>query len=94
MVRYSCASDWNLLKPTKKCIKTYTSFLKLYEVCSFRLYKVCPWCGCEFDYHYYQGECPCCGDDDPPPQPGFVFFPELQVETSSLALFPELAFYP
>jgi hypothetical protein len=33
-------------------------------------------------------------DSDDPPQPGFVFLPELLLEDSPLALFPELAFYP
>jgi hypothetical protein len=33
-------------------------------------------------------------NDDDPPVPGFVFFPELLLPTSTLALFPELAFYP
>lgn len=95
MVGYSCANDCQLPGNTKKCVKTYTTSFKLYKVCCFRLYKVCPCCGCEFDYHYFDGECPGCRDnDDPPPQPGFVFFPELLLATSPLALFPELAFYP
>ena len=34
------------------------------------------------------------GDDDDPPPGGFVFFPELVVETSPAALFPELYFNP
>lgn len=88
---YSGTPNWHLAKSTKKCIKTYTSILKLYEFYFFRLYKVCSWCGCEFDYYYFHGVCPCCDD---PPQPGFVFFPELLLETSPLTLFPELAFYP
>ena len=96
----SNAPNWQLAKPNKKYIKTYTSNLKLYEVYYFKLYKVCPWCGCEFDYYFFHGICPCCADNpssnnsDDPPQPGFVFFPELLLATSPLALFPELAFYP
>lgn len=100
MDHYSGVPNWHLAKSTKKCIKTNTSIFKLYEVCYFRLYKVCSWCGCEFDYYFFHGVCPCCGDNrnidnsNDPPQPGFVFFPELLLETSTLALFPELAFYP
>ncbi|XER12483.1 hypothetical protein SATMO3_26730 [Sporomusa aerivorans] len=91
---YSYAHDWRLPRTAKRCVKTYTSVLNLYKVCYLRLYKVCLWCGCEFDEHYFHGECPCCGNDDPPPQPGFVLFPELLLASSPLALFPELAFYP
>lgn len=100
MDHYSGVPNWHLAKPTKKCIKTYSSTLKLYEVHFARLYKVCSWCGSEFDYYFLHGVCLYCGDkpnidnSDDPPQPGFVFFPELLLETSPLALFPELAFYP
>ncbi|SDF60479.1 hypothetical protein [Sporolituus thermophilus] len=100
MDHYFGIPNWPLPKSTKKCVKTYTSTLKLYEVSFFRLYKVCLWCGCEFDYYNFHGVCPFCGDNpngdniDDPPQPGFVFFPELLLATSPLALFPELAFYP
>ena len=99
MDHYSGVPNWHLAKSTKKCIKTNTSIFKLYEVCYFRLYKVCSWCGCEFDYYFFRGVCPCCGDNpninnNDPPQAGFVLFPELLLPTSELALFPELAFYP
>ena len=89
-----------LPKPTYECIKTITLTFKLCYVSTYRLYTVCQRCGCEFDYYYFQGICPYCGNNlilnyiDDPPQPGFVFFPELLLETSPLALFPELAFYP
>ncbi|XEQ93846.1 hypothetical protein SCACP_27430 [Sporomusa carbonis] len=85
---------WCLSKCTKKCIKIYEANFKLYRVCHYRLYKVCPRCGCEFDYYCYC-VCPCCGDNpDEPPEAGFVFFPELELETSPFTLFPELAFKP
>lgn len=60
----------------------------------YRPYKMCSWCGFGYD------DCPCytCpyyGDySDDPPAGGFVFFPELEVETSLSRLFPELFFYP
>ncbi|GMB00878.1 hypothetical protein PIPA1_36770 [Pelosinus sp. IPA-1] len=97
---YSGVPNWYFSKSTKNCINTYTLTLKLYEVYFTRLYKVCLWCDCEFNYYFFHGVCPYCGDkpnfnnSDDPPQPGFVFFPELLLATSPLALFPELAFYP
>lgn len=84
---------------TMQCVKTFQSEFKLYRISYYCLYKVCPWCGCEFECYEYN-ECPNCGnpgndgDDPDPPQPGFVLFPELLLPTSQLAMFPELAFYP
>lgn len=84
----------HLPKCTKECIKTYKSTFKLYKLCRYRLYKVCPWCGHEFDYYFYH-ICPCCGDNPDGATDGlFIFFPELEVETSPSRLFPELFFYP
>lgn len=97
---YSEIPNWYFAKSTKKYIKTYTLTLKLYKVYFTRLYKVCWRCSCEFDYYFCHGVCPYCGDkpninnSDDPPQPGFVFFPELLTEVSPFVLFPELAFYP
>lgn len=48
-------------KMEKECIKTYKSYYKMYRVCQYRLYKVCPCCGHEFDYHKHRGMCPKCG---------------------------------
>ena len=48
-------------KVEKECIKTYKTYYKLYRVCEFRLYKCCPCCGHEFDYHSHRGTCPKCG---------------------------------
>lgn len=80
-------------KCTKKCVKTYRQIFKLYKVCHYQLYVVCPYCGCEFDHRRHL--CPCCGNSPNNSNPGsFIFFPELQVETSLSQLFPELFFYP
>lgn len=46
-------------KMEKKCVKTFTSTFKLYRICHYRLYKVCPRCRHEYDYHRY-GMCPKC----------------------------------
>lgn len=48
-------------KVEKECVKTYKSYYKLYKVCQYRIYKVCPCCGHEFDYHRQRGVCPKCG---------------------------------
>lgn len=97
MMNYSCR-QYDCWPPSgKECLCTYTSIFKLYKVSYYRLYKVCPQCGCEFDCQFYE-DCPVCSGnpgnnpDNIPPQPGFVFFPELLLATSPLELFPELAF--
>lgn len=89
-------------KYTRECIATYSSTFKLYEISYYRLYMVCPLCGCEFDCDLNE-ICPYC-ENNPgnpgnpgnpnsnPPQPGFVFLPELLLPADSFALFPELAF--
>lgn len=86
---------WGLPRPTKEYVEAYKSEFRLYRICYYRLYRVCPWCGCEYDCALYS-VCPSSANGNPgnPPEPGFVFFPELLVETSSLSLFPELAFEP
>jgi len=48
-------------KTEKECIKTYKSYYKLYRICHYRMYKVCPCCGHEFDYYRHRGTCPKCG---------------------------------
>lgn len=48
-------------KMEKECVKTYKTYYKLYKVCQYRLYKLCPCCGHEFDYHRHRGMCPRCG---------------------------------
>ena len=48
-------------KVEKECVKTYKSYYKIYKVCQYRLYKICPCCGHEFDYHKHRGTCPKCG---------------------------------
>lgn len=48
-------------KVEKECVKTYKSYYKIYKVCQYRLYKICPCCGHEFDYHKHRGMCPKCG---------------------------------
>lgn len=82
-----------------ECKGIYSSTFKLYKITYYRLYIVCPVCGCEFDCELNE-ICPYC-ENNPgnpgnhnsnPPQPGFVFLPELLLPTDSLALFPELAF--
>lgn len=47
-------------KMEKSC-QTYHACFKLYKVCYTRLYKCCPHCGHEFDYHKHRGCCPHCG---------------------------------
>lgn len=46
--------------PTKECVKTYKCCYKLYKICHYKLFKVCPRCGHEFDHHHHQGMCPKC----------------------------------
>jgi len=48
-------------KMEKECVKTYKTYYKLYRVCQYRLYKLCPCCGHEFDHHRHRGMCPKCG---------------------------------
>ncbi|MEN6413782.1 MAG: hypothetical protein ABFC84_13635 [Veillonellales bacterium] len=48
-------------KPKKECVKTFKCCYKLYRITSYRLYKICSRCGCEFDHHMHQGMCPKCG---------------------------------
>lgn len=49
-------------KPERKCVKTFkcTTTFKVYRTCHYRLYKCCPRCGHEFDYHHHRGMCPRC----------------------------------
>lgn len=58
-MRHSSIPKWR--QCTRQCLRTYTSTFKLYRVCYFRLYKVCPWCGFEFDCYHYHDICPYCG---------------------------------
>lgn len=44
-------------KFTKRCDISYNSLYKLYEITFFSLYRVCQWCGYEYQY-YFHGECP------------------------------------
>lgn len=48
-------------KPEKCCIKTWKSCFKLYKICHYRVYIICPHCNCEYDYRYHRGCCPKCG---------------------------------
>ncbi|MGI6092015.1 MAG: hypothetical protein ACOYD5_03290 [Negativicutes bacterium] len=48
------------MKCEKKCVKTFKCTYKLYKICCYRLQKVCPRCGHEFDYHRHRGMCPRC----------------------------------
>jgi hypothetical protein len=48
-------------KTERECIKTYKTCYKLYRVCEYRLYKICPCCCYEFEYHRHRGICPKCG---------------------------------
>ena len=59
----TCASDMSQMKckMEKECVKTYKTYYKMYKVCQYRLYKICPCCGHEFDYHRHRGMCPKCG---------------------------------
>ena len=95
MDNYSCMQLCWLPQCTRKCVKTYKLIFKVYKIYYYRLYRICSWCGYEYDYELYPS-CPCCGNSlvDDPPQAGFVLFPELLLETSPLKLFPELAFKP
>lgn len=91
MNNLSCLQHYCFANNTEECLRTYEQIYELYDI---HLYKVCSWCGLEYDY-YPRCTCPCCGDfSDDPPAGGFVFFPELEVETSLSRLFPELFFYP
>mgnify|MGYP000374150765 CR=1 FL=1 len=46
-----------------ECVKTYKCYYKLYRCTCYRLFKCCPRCGHEFDYHRFHGMCPrCCRD--------------------------------
>jgi hypothetical protein len=47
-------------KITKECVKTYKCHYKLYKISHYHLCMICPHCGHEFDYYYYQGLCPRC----------------------------------
>lgn len=48
-------------KMEKECVKTYKTYYKVYKVCQYRMYKICPCCGHEYDYHRHHGMCPKCG---------------------------------
>lgn len=48
-------------KPQKECVQTFKCCYKLYRICYYRLYKLCPHCGHEYDHHQHQGMCPKCG---------------------------------
>ncbi len=57
----SCEPPTKMLgKVEKECVKTFKCVYKLYKVCTYRLCKVCPCCGHEFDYHHHRGVCPHC----------------------------------
>ncbi len=47
-------------KTTKECVKTYKTYYKMYKISTYRLYKVCPHCGLEFDFYGCRGICPRC----------------------------------
>ena len=47
-------------QPTKECVKTFKCVYRLYRICTYRLCKICPQCGHEFDYHHHRGACPKC----------------------------------
>jgi len=55
-----CASKLKC-PPTKECVQTYKCLYKLYKISQYHLYKVCPCCNQEYDYHYHLGICPFCG---------------------------------
>lgn len=49
-----------LFGPVKECVKKYQTCYKLYKISTFRLFKVCSFCGREFDYYRHRGCCPHC----------------------------------
>lgn len=55
-----CCEPKMKCKVQKECVKTFTCQYKLYRICMYRLVKVCPRCGMEFDYHHHRGMCPHC----------------------------------
>ena len=56
----SCCAPKVKCMPTKECVKTFKCYYKLYKICTHRLFKICPYCGHEFDYHQHHGNCPKC----------------------------------
>lgn len=55
-----CPAPKTKCPPVKECVKTYKCYYKLYKISHFRLFKVCPCCGVEYDYHHHRGMCPRC----------------------------------
>ncbi|CUH95458.1 hypothetical protein P22_1529 [Propionispora sp. 2/2-37] len=47
-------------KMEKECVKTFKCVYKLYRICQYKVFKVCPTCGHEFDSAYHHGVCPKC----------------------------------
>lgn len=69
-VKYSCRPK----NCCKRCIGTYVTKYKVYENCCYSVYKVCNYCGAEYDHKKYHA-CPKCGMmmDDPPSFGGHGF---------------------
>ena len=59
-MEYDCSMPKMKCKTTKECVKTFKTCYKLYKICTYRLFKVCSRCGCEFDYYVQCGACPKC----------------------------------